>query len=313
MPTSRGSRPKASSGSSGRAPPRPRSSSGSAVGSNERRRADPRDRREPYEHTGKDLFRAHGISTPAGRVCRTAQEAADAARAFGGSAVVKVQVQVGGRGKGGGIELCRSPEAAAEVAERLLHDGFMGHVVDRVLVEELLPIAQEFYTSIVLDRSRGGYLAMMTAEGGVDIETLARERPETIRRVQIDPLLGLRSYHVRELTGALPVAAREGAADVVRKLFELLWECDATLVEVNPLVVLDNVCGGITRRDVVASGVLEALTRVDATVPIVLRLDGTNAEEGRRIIDEARHPMIVSVPTMDEAAAEAARLSREAA
>jgi succinyl-CoA synthetase beta subunit len=377
-----------------------------------------------YEHMGKDLFRAQGIPTPAGRVCRTPQEAAEAARSFGGSAVVKVQVQVGGRGKGGGVELCRSPEAAAAAAERMLHDGFMGHVVDRVLAEELLPIAQEFYASIVLDRSTGGYLAMMTAEGGVDIETLARERPETIRRVQIDPLLGLRSYHVRELTWALPVAAREGAADVVRKLFELLWERDATLVEVNPLVLLGdgrvialdakvtvddnalprhpdlaalaqefpidpvekrakdaglqyvkldgevgiigngaglvmstldvvaragaraanfldigggasadtmatslevilsdpavrcvfvNIFGGITRCDVVANGVLEALQRVEATVPIVLRLDGTNAEEGRRIIDEARHPMIVSVPTMDEAAAEAARLSREAA
>src|SRR6266487_458290 len=193
-----------------------------------------------YEHMGKDLFRAQGIPTPAGRVCRIPEEAADAARAFGGPAVVKVQVQVGGRGKGGGVELCRSPDAAAAAAERMLRDGFMGLVVDRVLVEELLPIAEEFYTSIVLDRSTGGYLAMMTAEGGVDIETLARERPETIRRVQIDPLLGLRSYHVRELTGVLPVAAREGAADVVRKLFELLWGRDATLVEVNPLVLLDD-------------------------------------------------------------------------
>jgi succinyl-CoA synthetase beta subunit len=377
-----------------------------------------------YEHMGKDLFRAQGIPTPAGRVCRTPQEAAEAARSFGGSAVVKVQVQVGGRGKGGGVELCRSPEAAAGAAERMLRDGFKGNPVDRVLAEELLPISEEFYTSIVLDRSTGGYLAMMTAEGGVDIETLARERPEAIRRVQIDPLLGLRTYHLRRLTGALPAAAREGAADVVRKLFDLLWERDATLVEVNPLVLLDdgrvialdakvtiddnaltrqpdlarlaqefpidpvekrakdaglqyvkldgevgiigngaglvmstldvvaragaraanfldigggasadtmatslevilsdpavrcvfvNIFGGITRCDVVANGVLEALTRVEATVPIVLRLDGTNAEEGRRIIDEARHPMIVSVPTMDEAAAEAARLSREAA
>ena len=377
-----------------------------------------------YEHMGKDLFRAQGIPTPAGLVCRTPQEAAEAARSFGGSAVVKVQVQVGGRGKGGGVELCRSPEAAADAAERMLRDGFKGNPVDRVLAEELLPISEEFYTSIVLDRSTGGYLAMMTAEGGVDIETLARERPEAIRRVQIDPLLGLRSYHLRRLTGALPAAAREGAADVVRKLFDLLWERDATLVEVNPLVLLSdgrvialdakvtiddnaltrqpdlaplaqefpidpvekrakdaglqyvkldgevgiigngaglvmstldvvaragaraanfldigggasadtmatslevilsdpavrcvfvNIFGGITRCDVVANGVLEALTRVEATVPIVLRLDGTNAEEGRRIIHEARHPMIVSVPTMDEAAAEAARLSREAA
>src|SRR5256714_7895457 len=115
-----------------------------------------------YEHMGKDLFRAQGIPTPAGRVCRTPEEAADAARAFGGSAVVKGQVQVGGRGQGGGVGLCRSPEAAAAAAERMLRDGLMGHVVERVLAEELLPIAPEVYTSIVLDRSTGGYLAMMT-------------------------------------------------------------------------------------------------------------------------------------------------------
>jgi succinyl-CoA synthetase beta subunit len=377
-----------------------------------------------YEHMGKDLFRAQGIPTPVGRVCRAPEEAADAARGFGGRAVVKVQVQVGGRGKGGGVVLVDSPERAADETARLLRDGFAGHVVDRVLVEEQLPIAQEFYTSILLDRSTGSYLAMMTAEGGVDIETLARERPDALRRVQVDPMLGPRAYHVRELVGTLPVAARDGAADILRRLFDLLADRDATLVEVNPLVLLEdervvaldakvtiddnalvrqpdlaelarefpidpveqrakeaglqyvkldgdvgiigngaglvmstldvvaqagakaanfldigggasadtmatslevilsdpavrcvfvNIFGGITRCDVVANGVLEALTRIDATVPIVLRLDGTNADEGRRIIAEAKHPRIVSVPTMDGAAAEAARLAREAA
>jgi succinyl-CoA synthetase beta subunit len=377
-----------------------------------------------YEHMGKDLFRAQGIATPRGTVCRTPEEAADAARSFGGRAVVKVQVQVGGRGKGGGVVLVDSPERAADETHRLLREGFAGHVVDRVLVEEHLPIAAEFYTSILLDRSTGSYLAMMTAEGGVDIETLARERPEAIRRASIDPLLGPRPYHVRELVGTLPASAREGAADVLGKLFDLLTDRDATLVEVNPLVQLEddrvvaldakvtiddnalvrqpdlaalaqefpidpvekrakdaglqyvkldgnvgiigngaglvmstldvvaragakaanfldigggasadtmatslevilsdpavrcvfvNIFGGITRCDVVANGVLEALGRVDATVPIVLRLDGTNAEEGRRIIAEAKHPKIVSVPTMDGAAAEAARLAEAAA
>jgi succinyl-CoA synthetase beta subunit len=377
-----------------------------------------------YEHMGKDLFRAHGIPTPAGRVCGTPEEAAEAARSFGGRAVVKVQVQVGGRGKGGGVALVDSPERAAEEAVRMMREGFKDHVVDRVLVEELLPIAKEFYTSILLDRSSGAYLALMTAEGGVDIETLAHDRPDAIRRVEVDPLLGPRAYHVRDLVGTLPAAAREGAADVLRKLFDMLAERDATLVEVNPLVLLDdgrvvaldakvtiddnalvrqpdlaalasefpidpveqrakqaglqyvkldgdvgiigngaglvmstldvvaragaraanfldigggasadtmatslevilsdpavrcvfvNIFGGITRCDVVANGVLEALTRVEATVPIVLRLDGTNAEEGRRIIAEAKHPRIVSVATMDGAADEAARLAREAA
>jgi succinyl-CoA synthetase beta subunit len=377
-----------------------------------------------YEHMGKELFRAHRIPTPAGRVCGTPEEAAEAARSFGGRAVVKVQVQVGGRGKGGGVALVDSPERAAEEAVRMMREGFKDHVVDRVLVEELLPIAKEFYTSILLDRSSGAYLALMTAEGGVDIETLAHDRPDAIRRVEVDPLLGPRAYHVRDLVGTLPAAAREGAADVLRKLFDMLAERDATLVEVNPLVLLDdgrvvaldakvtiddnalvrqpdlaalasefpidpveqrakqaglqyvkldgdvgiigngaglvmstldvvaragaraanfldigggasadtmatslevilsdpavrcvfvNIFGGITRCDVVANGVLEALTRVEATVPIVLRLDGTNAEEGRRIIAEAKHPRIVSVATMDGAADEAARLAREAA
>ena len=373
-----------------------------------------------YEHMGKDLFRAQGIPTPEGRVCRSPDEAADATRGFGGRSVVKVQVQAGGRGKGGGVVLVDAPERAAAEAARLLRDGFAGHVVDRVLVEEQLPIAREFYTSIVLDRSAGDYLALMTAEGGIDIETLAHERPEAIRRVHVDPMLGMRPYHVRTLVGTLPADARDEGTAVLLNLFDLLRERDATLVEVNPLVQLEdgrvlaldakvtiddnalvrqpdlaalqdqfpidpvekrakdaglqyvkldgevgiigngaglvmstldvvaqagarsanfldvgggasadtmatslevilsdpavrcvfvNIFGGITRCDVVAKGVLEALGRIEATVPIVLRLDGTNAEEGRRIIAEAAHPRIVSVATMDEAAAEAARLA----
>jgi len=377
-----------------------------------------------YEHMGKDLFRAQGIATPEGRVCFTPEEAAEATAAFGGRSVVKVQVQAGGRGKGGGVVLVDAPERAADEAARLLRDGFAGHVVDRVLVEEQLPIAREFYTSIVLDRSAGDYLALMTAEGGIDIETLARERPEAIRRVHVDPMLGMRPYHVRTLVGTLPVDARDEATAVVLNLFDLLRERDATLVEVNPLVQLEdgrvlaldakvtiddnalvrqpdlaalqdqfpidpvekrakdaglqyvkldgevgiigngaglvmstldvvaqagaraanfldvgggasadtmatslevilsdpavrcvfvNIFGGITRCDVVAKGVLEALGRLEASVPIVLRLDGTNAEEGRRIIADAAHPRIVSVATMDAAAAEAARLAGVAA
>jgi succinyl-CoA synthetase beta subunit len=374
-----------------------------------------------YEHMGKDLFRAHGIATPVGRLARTPGEAAEAARELGGKAVVKVQVQAGGRGKGGGVVLVDSPQRASEEAARLLREGFKGHEVDRVLVEELLPIRREFYTSIVLDRSNGEYLALMTAEGGVDIETLAAERPQAIRRLHVDPMLGLRAYHVRELVGTLPADAREGAGEVLRKLFAMLWELDATMVEVNPLVQLEdgrivaldskvtiddnalvrhpdiaelkkefpidpvekrakdaglqyvklegevgiigngaglvmstldvvaqagakaanfldigggasadtmatslevilsdpavrvvfiNIFGGITRCDVVAAGILEALGRVQATVPLVVRLDGTNAAEGRAILAEAAHPRIVAVATMDEAAAEAARLAK---
>jgi succinyl-CoA synthetase beta subunit len=377
-----------------------------------------------YEHQGKDLFRAVGIPTPRGIVATTPDEAAAATRELGGSSVVKVQVPVGGRGKGGGVVLVDSPDRAAEEAGRMLATDFKGHRVTRVLCEELMPISEEFYTSIVLDRSTGDYLALMTSEGGVDIEELARTRPDAIRRVHVDAMLGLRTYHVRELTGTLPLAAREGAADVLRKMFQLLDGADATLVEVNPLVLLTegrvvaldakvtidenalfrhedlealqsafpidpvekraedaglqyvklegdvgiigngaglvmstldvvaqagakaanfldigggasadtmatsmevilsdpavkvvfiNIFGGITRCDVVANGVLEALNRVEAKVPIVVRLDGTNAEEGRRILAEAAHPRIVPAATMQEAAQRAAELAREAA
>jgi succinyl-CoA synthetase beta subunit len=169
-----------------------------------------------YEHMGKDLFRAHGIETPRGIVASTPDDAAEATRELGGRAVVKIQVQVGGRGKGGGVSLCETPEDAAAAAGRMLGTDFKGFPVTRVLVEELLPIAQEFYTSILLDRSAGDYLAMMTAEGGMDIEELARTRPDALRRARIDPILGLRAFHARELIGTLPLDAREGAAAVLR-------------------------------------------------------------------------------------------------
>jgi len=377
-----------------------------------------------YEHMGKDLFRAHGIPTPRGIVAETPDEAAAATDALGGSSVVKVQVQVGGRGKGGGVVLCRSAGEAREAAERMLGSDFKGHAVTRLLVEELLPIAHEFYTSVLLDRSVGEYLWMLTAEGGMDIETLARERPEALRRVHVNPGLGLRPWHLRELVGLLPAGARDGAAQVLRAMWSVVQEADATLVEINPLVQLEdgsvaaldakvtiddnalfrhadlealeaafpvdpvekrakdadlqyvklegsvgiigngaglvmstldvvaqaggraanfldvgggasaekmatslqvilsdpsvrcvfiNIFGGITRCDVVANGILEALGKVEATVPIVVRLDGTNAEEGRRILAEAAHPRIVPVATMDAAAEEAARLAGAAA
>ncbi len=373
-----------------------------------------------FEHMGKDLFRAHAIATPRGIVATTPDEAGLATVELGGRSVVKVQVQVGGRGRGGGVVLVDSPERAVEEAERMFGAAFKDHTVTQVLVEELLPIAREFYTSMVLDRSTGSYLAMMTAEGGVDIETLAVEHPGELRRVHVDPGLGLRAWHVRQLTSVLPLDAREGVGDVLRKMWGLVLEADATLVEINPLVQLDdgsvvaldakvtiddnamfrhadiealasqfpidpveqrardadlqyvkldgevgiigngaglvmstldvvaqaggraanfldigggasadtmstslevilsdpavkavfiNIFGGITRCDVVANGILEALSRVEATVPLVVRLDGTNADEGRAILAVASHPKIVPVATMDEAAAEAARVA----
>src|SRR4051812_47076316 len=195
---------------------------------------------------GKDVFRAHGIPTPRGIVAETADEAAAATDELGGSSVVKVQVQVGGRGKGGGVALCRSADEARDAAARMLGSDFKGHAVGRVLVEELLPIAHEFYASVVLDRSVGEYLWMLT-EGGMDIETLARERPEALRRIHVNPGLGLRAWHLRAMTGLLPVGARDGAAQVLRAMWSVVDETDATLVEINPLVQLED--GSIVALD----------------------------------------------------------------
>src|SRR5438093_4991571 len=175
-----------------------------------------------YEHQGKDLFRAHGIPTPRGIVARSSEEARAAAVELGGGAVVKVQVQIGGRGKGGGIVVAKTPDEAAAAAERMLRDGFKDMPVTRVLCEELVDIAAEFYCSITLDRGAGKFLAMMTAEGGVDIEQLASERPDAIRRTHVDPMLGVHGYQLRWLTSTLPESAREPAMDILHHMYEVL-------------------------------------------------------------------------------------------
>ncbi len=373
-----------------------------------------------YEHQGKELFSAAGVPVPRGIVAATPEAAREATEQLGGRSVVKAQVQAGGRGKGGGVVLADSPEQAEAAAARMLAEGFKGLPVTRVLVEERVPISGEFYAAFLLDRSTGRYLGMVASEGGVDVEELARTRPEALRRVHVDPLLGLRDYHLRRLVGHLPAEARDGAAAVLRRLFALLVERDALLVEVNPLVLLEdgrvvaldakvtiddnalgrqpeleglraafpidpvearakeaglqyvkldgevgvigngaglvmstldvvqragarpanfldigggasaevmatalevvlsdpsvravlvNVFGGITRCDLVARGILSALERVEARVPLVVRLDGTNAEEGRRILAEAAHPRVVPAATMLEAAERAAELA----
>src|SRR5919204_1557425 len=123
-----------------------------------------------YEHQGKDLFSKRGIPVPRGIVASSAEEARRAAEELGGGAVVKVQVQIGGRGKGGGIVVAKSPDEAGQAAERMLAEGFKGMPVTRVLCEELVDVADEFYAAITLDRSTGTFLAMVTAEGGMDIE-----------------------------------------------------------------------------------------------------------------------------------------------
>jgi succinyl-CoA synthetase beta subunit len=373
-----------------------------------------------FEHQGKDLFAKRDVPLPERTVATTPEEAADAAARLGGHVAVKAQVQAGGRGKGGGVALVHSREEAGEQARRMLEEGFQGTAVTRVLVERLVDVAAQYYAAISLDRSIGKYLAMVSNEGGVEIEDVARTTPDAIRRLHVDALLGMRAYHARRLVGHLPVDARAGASDLLTKMYAVLVDVDATLVEVNPFVlltdgtvmaldakvtvddnalvrhpdveawkdafpidpleqrareaglqyvkldgevgiigngaglvmstldlvqqagasaanfldvgggasadvmatslevilsdpsvrsVLVNIFGGITRGDLVAAGVLEALQRVSPEVPIVVRLDGTNAEEGRRILAEAGHPRIVPAQTMLEAAELAASLA----
>jgi succinyl-CoA synthetase beta subunit len=374
-----------------------------------------------YEHQGKEIFFKHGLPLIDAETAMSPEEARAAAERLGGSVVVKAQVQIGGRGKGGGISLVDSPVEAERAARGMLEGGFKGMPVTRVLIERRVDIAAELYMAITLDRSARRYAAMTSSEGGVDIEEIARTRPESIRRASIDPLLGLKPYQARRLVSGFPEEAMEGAAEVLTTLYDIVVTEDATLVEVNPLAlladgrvvpldakitiddnalirhpelseyqkafvydpteakarqkglqyvkldgevgiigngaglvmstldvvqqaggaaanfldvggganeelmatslevilsdpavrsVLVNIFGGITRCDVVAEGILEALTRVEAHVPIVVRLDGTNAEEGRKILAEAGHDRIVPAATMLEGARKAVELAK---
>ena len=374
------------------------------------------------EYMGKEVFAKYDIPVSPGRICTTAEEAEAAARDIGGQVVVKAQVQVGGRGKAGGIQLADSPEEARTKAEQILGMDIRGHVVERVWVERATDISKEYYASITLDRREGRPLAMCSAQGGVDIEEVAAKDPSAIKRIHIDPLVGIKPFHVRYLTSGLDAEAREGASDIFTKLFRCYMDGDASLVEVNPLVltadgrvhaldakvsvddnalfrhpdyleyrdilttdpqekiakeksiayikldgevgvmgngaglvmstldlvqladgkaanfldvgggasgeqiaagleivlsdpkvrsVLVNIFGGIVRCDLVAQGILDALTRVELKVPMVVRLDGTNAAEGRRILEDANVDGVESAPTMWDAAQLAVQKARE--
>lgn len=380
-----------------------------------------------YEYQAKDLFRRFGIPVPDGKVASSPKQAGTIAVKLGGRVVVKAQVQVGGRGKAGGIKLAATPRATEEVASQILGMDIKGHKVRKVLIERAGDIAAEFYASFLLDRSEKNraILGMVSAKGGVDIEEVAATEPEAIARVNVSPLIGLQQYHVRRLLfeSGLPKDAHKAAGDLLRKMYVALIEGDASLVEINPMVLtgsgdvvaldakvslddnanfrhpnyeklhdlgaldvqeraakerglnyvkldgyvgiigngagltmstldvvaqaggqpanfldiggganadtmaagigvilsdrkvkslLVNIFGGITRGDLVARGILQALEQLGSIrAPIVVRLDGTNAEEGRRILEEAGHPSIVPSPTMLDAAKTAVELAKK--
>jgi succinyl-CoA synthetase beta subunit len=383
-----------------------------------------------HEYQARTLLKAAGIPMFEGDVASTPTEAEAIARRIGGTVVVKAQVHAGGRGKAGGVKLANTPDEAKEKAEAILGLDIKGHTVHRVLVTEASDIAEEYYFSFLLDRSNRTFLAMASAEGGMEIEQLAVERPDALARVAIDAIAGVDKAKAAEIVAQakLPAAVADQAADVIVKLWETFVAEDATLVEVNPLVrdpqdkvialdgkvtldenagfrhpehaalvdertenpleakakakglnyvklddgqvgiigngaglvmstldvvayagekhggvkpanfldigggasaqvmadgldvilgdpdvksVFVNVFGGITACDAVATGIVEALKILGdgATKPLVVRLDGNNVIEGRRILDEANHPLVTQVDTMDNAAAKAAELA----
>ncbi len=385
-----------------------------------------------YEYQARDMFRSHGVPVLPGITATSVDEARDAAATLldGGAdlLVVKAQVKTGGRGKAGGVKLARTPEEAAEKAGMILGLDIKGHIVETLLIASGADIAEEYYFSILLDRSNRRYLAMCSREGGMDIETLAKERPEALARVPLDAEVGIDDAVARDILtqAGFPAEQHDALAPVLVLLWETFRDEDASLVEVNPLVtatdgtvwavdgkvtlddnarfrhpdhealvdkktqdprealakeaglnyvrlegsvgiigngaglvmstldvvamagedlgvkpanfldigggasaevmakgleiilgddqvrsVFVNVFGGITACDKVAEGVLGALEVLGdaATKPLVVRLDGNKVEEGRRILEEAGHPLVHMIPTMDEAARRAAELA----
>lgn len=197
-----------------------------------------------YEYQARQLFRAHGVPVLGGEVASTAQQAREIAQELfaNGSqlVVVKAQVKTGGRGKAGGVKLARSAQEAFERAQEILGMDIKGHTVHKVLISDGADIEQEFYFSVLLDRAQRAYLAMCSREGGMDIETLAKERPEALAKVTVDPLVGIDAAKAAEIVAAAgfePGKVADDVAGVILKLWEVFTGEDATLVEVNPLVL----------------------------------------------------------------------------
>jgi len=370
-----------------------------------------------FEYQGKQYFARYGIPVSPGDVATTVDEAVAAADAAGYPVVVKAQVQVGGRGKAGGIKLADDADQVRLHAGNILGMDIKGHVVKRVWVERASDIAKEYYASFTLDRARKQHLLMLSAQGGVEIETVAEQDPSAIVMLHIDPVDGLTPETARQacVDAKLDPEAVDGGAEILVQLYRCFTEGDCDLAEINPLILrpdggvhaldakvsldgnaafrhpeweeyrateeldereqlarthdlqyiglegtvgiiangaglamstldvvnqvggtaanfLDiggganadvmaaalevinfdqnvksifvNIFGGITRGEEVAKGIVEALGRVELRAPIVIRLDGTNAEEGRAILAAAGIPesKLISKPTMLEAA-----------
>jgi succinyl-CoA synthetase beta subunit len=227
------------------------------------------------EYQGKQLFRKHGVPTPDGRHATTVPDAVEAAETLGYPVVVKAQVQIGGRGKAGGIKLANDRAEAEQHSQAILGMDIRGFTVQELYIEKASAIDEEYYAAIVFDRAAKMPMAMLSRMGGMDVEAVAEEDPEAMRMLHVDPLIGFQDFHGRRLAFESGIAA-----DVIRpvsamlaKLYEVFVAEDATLVEVNPLLITD-------AREVVA---LDAKVTIDDNAlyrhPDVAELRDLSAED----------------------------------
>lgn len=192
-----------------------------------------------FEYQARDLFEKYGVPVLQGLVADTPEEAAAAAAKIGGTVVVKAQVKAGGRGKAGGVKLAHSPEEAATAAEAILQLTIKDLKVNRVMIAQGAAIDKEYYFSVLLDRSNRTFLSLCSVEGGMEIEQLAEERPEALAKIAVDAISGIDLTKAKEiaLAGGFDAATAEKVAPVFVKLYEVFVKEDATLVEVNPLIL----------------------------------------------------------------------------
>ena len=202
-----------------------------------------------HEYQAKALLAKYGVPVPRGEVAESVEQAVEAARKLGGKVVVKAQIHAGGRGKGGGVKLAATPEEAEKVAGQILgmtlithQTGPEGRLVKTLLVEETLPIAKELYLGLVLDRAMGKVVFMASSEGGMDIEHVAATTPEKILKEPIEPGLGLTPFQARKLAFGIgiPPASLNAAVACMMALSKANDALDASLAEINPLVITDD-------------------------------------------------------------------------
>ena len=192
-----------------------------------------------YEYQARDMFERYGVPVLQGLIADTPEEAEAAAAKIGGLTVVKAQVKTGGRGLAGGVKVAKTPADAKEAAQKILGLDIKGHIVKRVMIAEGASIAKEFYFSVLLDRSNRTFLSLCSVEGGMDIEQLAVERPEALAKISVDAVRGIDKSKALEIAkaGGFDDELAEKVADVFVTLYGVFVKEDATLVEVNPLVL----------------------------------------------------------------------------